>query len=76
MAEGSVTYINDDFLHYNFILPFLCRDGREDKLAALEEQWIYVHATGYGTKTTARYFPDLNKDFPLKYQDQIKLCSP
>lgn len=54
-----------------FIFPFLCSDGREDKLAALEEKWIYIHATGYRTKTTARYFSDLNKDFPLKYQAQI-----
>lgn len=56
------------------MLPFLCSDGREDKLAALEEKWIYIHATGHGTKTTARYFSDLNKDFPMKYQAQIT-CS-
>lgn len=56
------------------MFPFLCSDGREDKLAALEEKWIYIHATGYGTKTTARYSSDLNKDFPMKYQAQIT-CS-
>lgn len=58
------------------MFPFLCSDGREDKLAALEEKWIYIHATGYGTETTARYFSDLNKDFPMKYQAQITFSNP